>query len=473
MFSDENIAAFYFLNFFNKNDYKNQQKKGFFILNVRILVVFLIIFFNKGCFLCIFNDSKLAYLCIVNKNKNLNKVFNKNKNKNMKNAFFSCANARSLSKFILSGAFLSVAVFAQAQKNTKMTTSEFADGQKTAILHNGTAATAVFQCPDASFDAPSVCVQQIMNPLAASYISYQVTTETMPNAATLGANFVHDFEVYAEDQSTVPATSTLLASAYNNTYFAGGTGFISTFPYDASGQIIYKICHKVRYDGMVATACPTAVAAAILPDLTTLPDAGYNKILLPHTSTAGTPYTIDCTATSDPAGGVHTWEVREATNGMVGGIIASLSGVGANFFTSSVYLTGQHYYLITHSLTLNGCQISITNTTSQNRLAPTIDGNIQSAASKLAESSLEKSNLSVSPNPTVGDLNLEYTFEGETTGETTLMITDILGRQIEMNTLEQNNGTMRINTSEWAAGFYQIAIQNGSTRLTKKVSVVK
>lgn len=333
------------------------------------------------------------------------------------------------------------------------------------------------QCPDAAFAAPVVCTRQTIYPNNPN-IYYESTVTATPSAATLGAGYVHDFEVYSINIGVIPTVTTLIASAYGQTYLSGGAGFTARFNFSSGSEAGYKICHKVRYTGTASTSCTASACMNIVPDVTNFPDGSYIKNTGNISSTPNTPYSITCTASINPVGSTHKWAVRKITNSLLGPVIDSSA---SNIFTSSVYLSGTtNEYLILHTIILNGCQGSTVSTESQNRPVPTTITGTQRGANphnnmpSTIEANLEtESSLFVSPNPTLGDLNVQYNLIGDKTGETTLTVIDVLGRQIVVNKLQNDNGSLVLPTKEWAAGFYQITVQNGENRLTKKVSVVK
>ncbi len=180
--------------------------------------------------------------------------------------------------------------------------------------------------------------------------------------------------------------------------------------------------------------------------------------------------------------GVEVLVYPTATSPIPVGTSRSIDGylVSTNFIVPIGTMVYGHQYLIKHIAFKPCCEVAtnfctfITPTSS----APTSGtrsvnpDNTGGASTNINESEL-KSSILVSPNPTAGDLNVQYTLVGEKTGETSLTVTDILGRQIIVNKLEEANGSMILNTNDWAAGFYQITIKNGENRPTKKVSVVK
>jgi hypothetical protein len=73
------------------------------------------------------------------------------------------------------------------------------------------------------------------------------------------------------------------------------------------------------------------------------------------------------------------------------------------------------------------------------------------------------------PNPTNSNINIVISATSET--QTTIRITDLLGRVLlnETEELLSGNNTITYNISEYAAGVYLVHVGNGNTQQVYKV----
>jgi hypothetical protein len=81
--------------------------------------------------------------------------------------------------------------------------------------------------------------------------------------------------------------------------------------------------------------------------------------------------------------------------------------------------------------------------------------------------------FSVNPNPTAGEVTVQFQSPNTQTQEVSLKVSDMLGRTLRSENLGVVNGTYtnKMNLREFGAGVYLMQLQIGNRLLSKKIIV--
>jgi hypothetical protein len=81
--------------------------------------------------------------------------------------------------------------------------------------------------------------------------------------------------------------------------------------------------------------------------------------------------------------------------------------------------------------------------------------------------------FSVNPNPSTGDVTVQFQSPDTQTQEVSLKVSDMLGRTLRSENLGVVNGTYtdKMNLREFGAGVYLMQLQIGNRLLSKKIIV--
>ncbi len=264
-----------------------------------------------------------------------------------------------------------------------------------------------------------------------------------------GTSVAYQFCGMGTDSFRVKAACDSISSA---------TGYIPTYHTSSSfwhsASVVYHVSgtHDINKNITMGIGTPTTGPGFIGGNVTT----GANK----------------GTADGDPVVGMLVYCINNTT----GAVLQHATTDAAGHFTFTNLPVGQSYKIYPEAInyaTTPYPPITLTSATTSMSAAHFIQHTLSMTITPIVvsvdEVNSKTTGVSVYPNPASGSLHIKW--HAANTGQGTVTLTDVTGRQVVNNTIEMSNGNTSVDLSGLKAGLYIISVKAAGISYNAKITI--